>query len=550
MKRLFSILILLLSFSLYGQDEIAKGLEAITESAVRGQLEFLASDWMEGRGYGTRGAYMAADYIASMFQVYGVEPFGDMVTEYPNRRERMQGMMPRNYKSYFQNFPVLEYSPGEEQKLAVITGQGESESAVNFTFKTDFNVQTATVGKSAKAPLVFAGYGFKNNEKGYDDLAGVDVKGKIAVIMTGFPGHKDTTSLAWKQFVPKDREERNNIERNKRDHLLNSGAVAIIIYSSGQDPALSWAHNRVYPFKGDHYEADEPLSSYYDSRATLPGDTLQSDVPVFIVTSRLINKIMEGSGLSPDEFEKRVAEKARPLSMEIDGKSASFKTTVNSGIVKVRNVLGFIEGENKDEYIVIGGHYDHLGKWNGWIWNGADDNASGTVGVMTIAKAFKATGKKPEKSVIFAAWTAEEKGLWGSRYFVNDAMDKGMNIALYLNYDMIARNTEDDSKKNQASMVYTQSKAGIEKLTKKNVRKFDIDLDITYKPSEKPSGGSDHTPFAQQDIPVFYFMAAMHPDYHSPSDELNKINWDKMINIIKTGFLNTWEVANSDEYLE
>ncbi|MFW5756291.1 MAG: M28 family metallopeptidase, partial [Tangfeifania sp.] len=318
----------------------------------------------------------------------------------------------------------------------------------------------------------------------------------------------------------------------------------------GVDPSVMWAENKVYPVKGDYYEADRKLSSYYDTRMTLPGDTLNMNIPVFMVTPRVANEMIAGSGISFAEFEKSAAIDMKPASQDLDGKSVAFKTSVNSKIVKARNVLGYIEGEKKDEFIVVGAHYDHLGKWDGWIFNGADDNASGTVGVMTIAKAFKATGKKPEKSIIFAAWSGEEKGLWGSRYFVRDAMKKELNIVLNLNYDMIARDTEKDTLKNQASMVYTKANTGIETLTKKNLEAYDINLDINYRASGRPGGGSDHAPFALENIPVFYFMAAMHPDYHLPSDELSKINWEKMTNIIRIGFLNTWEFANSDEYLK
>jgi len=170
---------------------------------------------------------------------------------------------------------------------------------------------------------------------------------------------------------------------------------------------------------------------------------------------------------------------------------------------------------------------------------------------MTIAKAFKATGKKPEKSVIFAAWTGEEKGLWGSKYFVQEAKKKDMNVVLNLNYDMIARDVESDTLKNKASMVYTKANSGIEEITKKNIEDFDINLDLQYRSSDRPGGGSDHAPFAQANIPVFYFMAAMNRDYyHQPGDELSTINWNKMIDIIRIGFLNTWEFANSDDYLK
>ena len=245
-----------------------------------------------------------------------------------------------------------------------------------------------------------------------------------------------------------------------------------------------------------------------------------------------------------------MAQTLQPASKELTGKTVAFHTSVNSKVVKARNVVGYIEGEKKDEFIVVGGHYDHLGKWDGYIWNGADDNGSGTVGVMTIAKAFAATGKKPEKSVIFAAWTGEEKGLFGSKFFVQQAMKKKMNIVLNLNYDMIARDVEGDELKNKADMSYTKAYPGIEEQTKKNLADYKINLDMSYRASEKPSGGSDHAPFAAEGIPIFYFMAAMHPDYHQPSDELSKINWEKMTNIIRIGFLNTWDFANDEKYLQ
>ncbi|NCB06965.1 MAG: M28 family peptidase, partial [Bacteroidia bacterium] len=173
-----------------------------------------------------------------------------------------------------------------------------------------------------------------------------------------------------------------------------------------------------------------------------------------------------------------------------------------------------------------------------------------TVGVITIAKAFAATGKKPEKSIVFAAWTGEEKGLFGSKYFVQQAQKIGMNLVLNLNYDMIARDTDNDTAKNKAMMTYTKAYPGIEELTKKNIAGHNINLEVDYRAAERPAGGSDHAPFAEIGVPVFYFMAAMHPDYHQPSDELSKINWEKMTNIIRIGFLNTWELANSNEFMQ
>ncbi len=550
MKKLTGLFfMLLITSSIYSQEEIKKGLDAITESMVKGQLEFLASDWTEGRAVGTKGAYLAADYIASVFKIYGVEPFGDEISTRPSRQERMAGVHPETYKSYYQNFSLVEYQPGDVQTFSVISGGKNYENAVDFAFNTDFFVRTGNVGQTAKAPLVFVGYGFKDEAGKYDDLKKMDLKGKIAVVLEGFPGHKDTSSVAYRQFAPEGRYARYYMERDKTERLEKAGVLGIIHVTPETDQSVIWAQNRVYPVKGDFYEADEPFPTYYDYRMSLPGDTLRANVPVFIVTPRVANEITAGTGINFSEFEKKATELMAPGSKELEGKSVAFKTTVKSRIIKARNVLGYVEGKKKDEFIVVGGHYDHIGKWNGWIWNGADDNASGTVGVMTIAKAFKATGEKPEKSVIFAAWTGEEKGLCGSNYFVEQAKKTGLNVVLNLNYDMIARDEENDSLKNRAEMTYTKANTKIEDITKKNIAEFKINLDLSYRASEKPGGGSDHAPFAEAGIPVFYFMAAMHPDYHQPSDETDKINWEKMINIIRIGFLNTWQFANSDEFL-
>lgn len=536
--------------AVFAQSAKEKGLEAITESAIKGQMNFLASDWTEGRAVGTRGAYMAADYIASVFEIYGIQPFGDKEQTRPTRAERMRGVSPEIYRTYYQNFGLMRYEPGEEQRFSLISKKDQSETSIEFNHNTDFYVRTGTVGQSSEAPLVFVGYGFKDEDNTYNDLKKIDLEGKIAVVLEGYPGHKDTSSVGYEKFKPEGRYAQYYMERDKSERLKKAGALAIIHVTPETDISVAWAQNQIYPVKGSYYEADERLSSYYDFRMTLPGDSLSDNIPVFMVTPRVANQIAEIGGINYTEFEENVAAEVQPASQELEGVFIAYKTTVKSEMVKARNVVGYIEGKNKDEYIVVGGHYDHLGKWDGWIWNGADDNASGTVGVMTIAKAFKASGEKPEKSVIFAAWSGEEKGLWGSKYFVQQARKEDMNVLLNLNYDMISRDTDRDTLKNQASMVYTRANSKIEEFTKNNIKEYDINLDVNYRPSDRPRGGSDHAPFANADIPVFYFMAAMHPDYHMPSDELSKINWEKMLNIIRIGFLNTWDFANSNEFME
>ena len=156
-----------------------------------------------------------------------------------------------------------------------------------------------------------------------------------------------------------------------------------------------------------------------------------------------------------------------------------------------------------------------------------------------------AAGEKPEKTIVFCAWTGEEKGLLGSRYFADHPYDDAKMI-LNLNYDMISRDNTNDSLGNMCSMNYTRAYAVLEELTNKNIEEYDLDLDVSFRPSERPRGGSDHSSFAQKDVPIMYFMAGFPPEYHQPDDHIKLVNWEKMVNIIKIGYLNIWDLANTE----
>jgi hypothetical protein len=532
---------------LSAQPVTNKGLNAITEDAVEAQLEFLSSDWTEGRGTGTRGAYLAADYIASMFKVYGLEPGGDMESQRWSRKEINQGKQNKTYRSYYQNFQLIEYSAADEQYLSFIEKSKDAESEINFDYKTDFNVSPAAISQSGTAPIVFVGYGLKDEDNDYDDFDKVDVKGKIILRINGFPGHKDPDSEAAKKFTPENRWQRWQMMRSKGEAAAEAGALAVLEIDMEGNSLKGWAENIPFRFNTSMFEGDERPPIFYDTRMTLPGDTIENNTPFFVISLRMANKILEGTGINIEEFESNSAKEGKPSSQELKNKMIRFKTKVNSKIINARNVIGVLKGKDTTSMIVVGAHYDHLGKYHGFIWNGADDNASGTVGVMTVAKACLATGERPEKTIVFAAWTGEEKGLWGSKYFADHPYDD-LDIVMNLNYDMISRDNEDDENKNQCSMTYTKKFGGIEEITKKNIEEYDIDLDISYRASESARGGSDHAPFAQKDIPYFYFMAGFPPEYHQPDDHIELVNIPKMTNIIRIGFLNVWNFANSEDW--
>jgi Zn-dependent M28 family amino/carboxypeptidase len=315
-----------------------------------------------------------------------------------------------------------------------------------------------------------------------------------------------------------------------------------LVINPDADPSLNWAVNYPFRYSEKHYEGTKRLTAGVRNRMTLPGRDLSQSIITIEITERAASEILNGTKVDLEEFEKNAMNRMKPASSELKGKSIFVETTVDSKIYKVRNVLGKIEGKNPNEVIVIGGHYDHVGMNKGYIWNGSDDNASGTVGVMTIAKAFAESGIKPEKTIIFAAWTGEEKGLLGSQYFVEN-YEPVNNIILNLNYDMISRTAETDTLGVECSMTFTSTSPVLQETAEKLNEDIAANLKINFRGSEQPGGGSDHAPFARKDIPIFYFMAGWHDDYHQPSDHADKADINKMKNIIRLGYGMIWEFA-------
>ncbi len=216
----------------------------------------------------------------------------------------------------------------------------------------------------------------------------------------------------------------------------------------------------------------------------------------------------------------------------------------------LNNILGKIEGKRKDEIVIVGAHYDHLGidpmLSGDQIYNGADDNASGVSAVLQIARAFLATGEQPERTVIFAFWDGEEKGLLGSRAFVQ-SFPEIKNVKGYLNFDMIGRNN-DESRPTHVVYFYTEAHPAFGDWLKNDIKKYGLNLTPDYRPWDKPVGGSDNGSFARVNIPIIWYHTDGHPDYHQPSDHTDRINWDKVVNITKASFLNMWRMANEEKF--
>lgn len=218
--------------------------------------------------------------------------------------------------------------------------------------------------------------------------------------------------------------------------------------------------------------------------------------------------------------------------------------------LEMNNILCKIDGKNPDEFVVVGAHYDHLGfdpaLEGDNIYNGADDNASGVSAVLQLVKAFLATGVQPERTVIFAFWDGEEKGLLGSRAFAQSFADIN-KVKGYLNFDMIGRNNN-EANPEHVVYFYTAAHPVFEKWLKDDIQEYNLKLKPNYRAWDNPVGGSDNGTFAKLGIPIIWYHTDAHPDYHLPSDHTDKINWDKVVDITKASFLNIWNMANEKSF--
>lgn len=274
------------------------------------------------------------------------------------------------------------------------------------------------------------------------------------------------------------------------------------------------------------------------------------------VTSEYIVSLLQWMGVSPladsyfqpfDAYRKERQKKGR---LEVHPDSiAKLKQEVHQKL-SMRNVLGMIPGKNTKEYVIVGAHFDHLGidpALDGdQIYNGADDNASGVSAVLQIARAFLASGQQPKRNVIFAFWDGEEKGLLGSKYFVQTCPFLSQ-IKGYLNFDMIGRNNKPQQPK-QVVYFYTAAHPVFGDWLKEDIRKYGLQLEPDYRAWENPIGGSDNGSFAKVGIPIIWYHTDGHPDYHQPSDHADRLNWDKIVEITKASFLNMWKMANEKSF--
>jgi len=490
-RLLFLLPALLLTSIVYAQERPAPDAYAdvITPGDLRTHLFRVASKEFEGRETGTEGQRKAAAYIEEEF--------------------RSLGLLPGNKTGYQLYYPLFQDS--------LIKASVQVNGQV-FRLYEDLSVisginHTATL---YGGEIVFAGYGITDSTR--DDYKGLDVRGKIVLVLNGLPAGSRLPSGRRGTVIKQETAQRN-------------GAAAVLIIQTGFP-------QRAYQGKGSVY-----LDGF--KKTILPN--------TFYVSEKIAGAIMG------DDYAAARSGSITARSYTADV-ILEFSKAITMG--QSSDVLGLVEGTDlKDQYVVISAHYDHLGKKDSVIYYGADDDGSGTVSILQLAKAFakaRAEGNGPRRSILFLANSGEEKGLWGSEYYSEHPAYPLAQTTVDLNIDMIGRIDPNRKKGDSTNYVYV---IGDDKLSSdlkpisesQNTRHTQLELDYKFNDPSDPERiyyRSDHYNFARKGVPIIFYFDGIHKDYHRPSDTPDKINYDLMAKRARLVFYTAWEMANMDSMLK
>lgn len=536
--KLLIVLFSLVVASAFAQQPLQTTLSA---ERLREHVTYLASDKLEGRRTGGSGANLAAEYIAREFARYGLRR--SVGRDLPGM-SHLEADSPRRYMQEFPYVAGVELGKGNfgkikapftANKLSFTAGDG---SVTNLPVGEDWMpLGFSANGRIEKAAGVFVGFGISAAELKHDDYSGVDATGKIAIAFVGTPDGDN----------PHGQFARYEEPRWKAIAAKNAGAKALILISQQEQ------------------FTDERLSQLrYDNSA---GD---GGLPVVIVSSRTLLPNITGSDLAV-----ALGSMKKGVMPQVNVKALiTLSTDIVRKEVSAWNVIGILDGSDptlKNEAVIIGAHYDHLGRGGagslatreGEIHHGADDNASGVAGVLELARFFTSPGHRPRRTIVFIAFSGEEEGLLGSNYYVNHPIIPLADTVAMLNMDMIGRmksnklnvggvgtaqnwrefiksaNASEQmnvtasgeaavgapiatttSESARTSMPIVTSANGRTIVTLEPSKPFELAL------SEDGFGPSDHSSFYAKQIPVLFFWTGTHDDYHKPSDTADKIKYD------------------------
>lgn len=494
--------------------------EAITAAQLRDYLYFVASDEMEGRNTPSRGLDITAKFMATLLSRWGFKPAGDDGT-------------------FFQKIALVRNQVEPEKARVEINGQ-------KLTYGTDF-LADAYSG-ALNAPLVFAGDGWFVKAKNIDPLKDIDVRGKTVVI------YSDNLPRGITRQELLASGKRGEDWADPQTYVKQKGAAGLI-YISTPNIQTNWENRRRARENGSLIV--EKLNESFGG----------APIPTVYLTEKAASSMFEGETMDLVKVKESFASNA-PLSAFNFSANKRLNVSVapKKEVVMTQNVVALWEGSDaqlKNEMVAVGAHYDHVGMnpnetGADKIWNGADDDGSGTVAVLAIAEALAKASKRPKRSVLLVWHAGEEKGLWGSEYFNKFPTVNIKNVVAQLNIDMIGRSrTASDTKPANRNLsgedeIYVigsemmSSKLG--EVTK-SINDSYLKMNYNYKYDDPKDTNrfffrSDHYHYAVNGIPIVFWFDGVHEDYHKASDHVDKIDYRKMEKVSRTIFLTMWEIAD------
>ena len=394
------------------------GYDSIQPSGLKADLTFLSSDALEGRLSLQRGSEIAIQWIASEFAKAGLKPLvGD---------------------SYLQPVPLIEYSADRTLTSLTLARDGHSTVFHAPDANANFAHEVTVSGR-----VVFAGYGITAPELGYDDYAGIDAHGKIVLIFNHEPQEADANSVF--NGIGNTRYTNNNY---KLFNAERHGAIAVMTMP---DPNHKGPTRTVTPAAGQTPAAGRGGRGGQGQAPRILSEALAEGgpgIPLFTLGRAVSDSLFDAAGKNSADVETAINAKPAPASFDVPGVTVELHTaTATQRRANSYNVVGLIEGSDpalKAETIVFSGHFDHDGTGPLGIYHGADDNGSGTVGVVALAHAFAGNPVKPKRSLLFIVFAAEERGLLGSYYYVSHPLRPLATTRAHINFDMIGRNEAAD----------------------------------------------------------------------------------------------------------
>lgn len=540
------------------------GFATLQAETLKRDLSYIASDKLQGRMSLEPGDELGMQWIEAQFRAAGLKP---------------AGVDAAGQASYRQAFELVEYRPDRAAMKLVLTRKGEvgadGSSTAGQAAPVEFNAPMVLgaykTAVDLSAPLVFAGYGITAPELGYDDYAGMDVKGKVALVFDHEPQEDDPHSIF--------NGTGNTRYATTRVKLLNArahGAVALIVVAEPNRKHLTNAERQAKIGGSALRAVPLPLQALADDELKIPSVVVQ-DV---VAAALLADAKATGSAL-----QAAIDKDLKPQSRALPGTMVSIhlsNTSERRGTTA--NVVGLLEGSDpalKAETVMMTAHHDHDGQAacgatqrgtaqavdeNGQAlpagacvqtWHGADDNGSGTVGVVNLARAFAANPARPKRSILFAVFASEERGLLGAYWMAAHPLRPLATTRAQINFDMIGRDEQASPQTeglieipkdttNRLNLIGALYSPSYDRVVKEENKRVGLTLDdrFDHESALNVFFRSDQFPFVLKNVPAFWWFTGFHPDYHHVTDTAEKIDYAKMTKILQLAYLSAWRFSD------